>query len=323
MRFAPILALVAVSIASTSTMSWAWNDRGHMMVAAVAWNNLTFKAKTRATELLRLNPHYKTVLIKGTDKFERDQVAFVRAATWPDFIKDLAKKPEDADADDYIDHGNDPDKSPDPNRNVGYEDKFLHKYWHFVDLPFAIEGASGVDPKKPNALTRIILHRDTIKDKSVNDDLKSYDLVWLLHLVGDVHQPLHATQRFSTARPHGDAGGNLVTVCEFKCDDNETNLHSFWDDSAGLNASVFSAIKAADKLDEADSAEANISDPNKWIMESFTIAKAFVYRQPPIGPGDGPFALTASYQAKAADIAEERIALAGARLAKLLNNFLK
>ena len=58
------------------------------------------------------------------------------AATWPDFIKNFAEKPQNAGPDDYVDHGNDPKDSPDPNRNIGYGDKFLHKYWHFKDLPF-------------------------------------------------------------------------------------------------------------------------------------------------------------------------------------------
>ena len=41
-----------------------------------------------------------------------------------------------------------------------------------------------------------------------DDDVKSYDMVWLLHLVGDVHQPLHATSRFSAASPQGDCIGS-------------------------------------------------------------------------------------------------------------------
>ena len=44
------------------------------------------------------------------------------------------------------------------------------------------------------------------------DALKSYDLSWLLHLVGDVHQPLHASTRVSSTDPGGDAGGNLLKL---------------------------------------------------------------------------------------------------------------
>ena len=45
--------------------------------------------------------------------------------------------------------------------------------------------------------TQIVAFRKTLGDSGASDELKSYDLVWLLHLVGDVHQPLHATTRFN------------------------------------------------------------------------------------------------------------------------------
>src|SRR5262245_36327614 len=104
MRSVPILVATALLAAAQSAQ--AWNDRGHMMVAAIAWNSLEPHIRARATELIKLNPHYRTFLITGTHKAERDKVAFVRAATWPDFIKDLAKKPDEAGPGDYIDNGN-------------------------------------------------------------------------------------------------------------------------------------------------------------------------------------------------------------------------
>jgi S1/P1 Nuclease len=280
MRSVPIVVATALLAAAQSAQ--AWNDRGHMMVAAIAWNSLEPHIRARATELIKLNPHYRTFLITGTHKPERDKVAFVRAATWPDFIKDLAKKPDEAGPGDYIDNGNDPADSPKPNQNIGYEDLHLHKYWHFKDIPFSKDTTPTKNPKEPNAETRIRLHRDTIasKDKTVDDDLKSYDLVWLLHLVGDVHQPLHGTQRFSAAHTDGDAGGNLVRVCEDPCEHTEKSLHSFWDGAGGANASVFSAIRAAERLDEADPDDVDITEPQKWIDESFELAKTFVYAKP-------------------------------------------
>jgi hypothetical protein len=57
--------------------------------------------------------------------------------------------------------------------------------------------------------------------------LKSYDLVWLMHLVGDLHQPLHCTARFAKTQKQGD-GGNGAKVCATSCRD---SLHTFWDDA--------------------------------------------------------------------------------------------
>ena len=63
-----------------------------------------------------------------------------------------------------------------------------------------------------------------------SDDIKSYDVAWLEHLVGDVHQPLHATSRFTKNHPNGDAGGNLVLLCAAPCRD---ELHAYWDGLLG------------------------------------------------------------------------------------------
>src|SRR5262245_14511587 len=66
-----------------------------------------------------------------------------------------------------------------------------------------------------------------------------------------------------------------------------------------------------------------IFDVQHWIDESFNEAKSTVYKNPPIGPGIGPFTLTQVYRTAARTLAEKRIALAGARLAKILNDELR
>src|ERR1043166_6837010 len=71
----------------------------------------------------------------------------------------------------------------------------------------------------PNAQTRITDFRAVLASDSP-DLLKSYDLSWLLHLVGDVHQPLHCASLVSHAKPDGDSGGNGV-----KLSGTPNNLH--------------------------------------------------------------------------------------------------
>jgi hypothetical protein len=299
-----ILALFLVLVAPAVAL--AWNDRGHMMVAAIAWDHLGPSAKARAAELLMLNPSYGK-WVQSVPEEDVDEIAFVKAATWPDFIKRSS---------DYINDGQIP-SGPDASRNIGYSDKLMHKYWHYIDLPFSTDGTPTVLPTDPNAETQIIAFRDTISG-AATDDVKSYDLVWLLHLVGDVHQPLHATARFSHQFPSGDDGGNSEKVCVPGCGD---ALHAFWDDALGKSESVMGAIKAADKLDDPPTSGATVADPHAWIVESFELAKSMVY--PPIGDGKGPVTLSDDYQENADVIAEERVSLAGVRLANLLNAFLK
>jgi hypothetical protein len=76
-------ALVSISFL-LSHEALAWNARGHMMVAAVAWDQLDIDTRARAISLLKLNPEYSN-WIRGVAEHEKDKVAFVRAATWADF----------------------------------------------------------------------------------------------------------------------------------------------------------------------------------------------------------------------------------------------
>jgi hypothetical protein len=196
----------------------------------------------------------------------------------------------------------------------------MHKYWHFIDEPFSPDNTPLVQPEKPNAETQIPLFRAALSSNE-SDDVKSYDLVWLEHLVGDVHQPLHATSRFTRDGPPalkgGDAGGNKVLiVCGSGC--RAPELHAFWDGVLGTSNKPQDAITAASQLPAPSAALASIGDEKVWINESFGAAKTHAYASP-IGPGLGPFTLTAAYKSDALRIAKERVALAGTRLANLLN----
>ncbi|MFN7996882.1 MAG: S1/P1 nuclease [Bryobacteraceae bacterium] len=140
----------------------------------------------------------------------------LEAATWADRIKSAACSPG------YTsDGGNEPPGDTTDARNIGYADRLMHKYWHFIDVPLPA-GAPGAAAKTPNALTEIALLEEAIGG-SESDEIKSYDLAWLEHLVGDLHQPLHCAARYTPHHPKGDAGGNFIVFCEKPCRD---NLHA-------------------------------------------------------------------------------------------------
>ncbi|WP_050385875.1 S1/P1 nuclease [Bradyrhizobium pachyrhizi] len=291
----------------------AWNNFGHMEAAAVAWSQLTPAAKQEATRLLKLNPQYDG-WIQGVPASQRDQVAFVKAATWSDQIKSLSDYHNDGDR-----NGDVAPQTPEASQNIGYDDHFRHKYWHFIDEPFSTDGTPLQQPQAPNAQTQIAAFKKTLADTTAQDGVRSYDLSWLLHLVGDLHQPLHATSRFTHAEQDGDAGGNDVKVSCTRCG-SARKLHAFWDGLLGpTDAPPQDAIDAAADLRTAD---AGSTDEKDWIQESFEIAKQSVYA-PPIRGGDGPYRLTKAYQSKARKIANQRIALAGSRIAAILNDAFK
>jgi S1/P1 Nuclease len=303
----PSIALCSVFLILSHTAA-AWNSAGHMMIAAVAYEKLTPAAHARVASLLQLNPDYPKWVSRASRE-ERDEVAFVMAATWPDEIKSERE---------YVNDGDRP-FGPDTARNIGYADHLQHRYWHFIDLPFSTDHTPLLQPAVPNAQTQIALFRKTLASPGASDALKSYDLVWLLHLVGDVHQPLHTTSRFTHSQPEGDAGGNRVALCQRPC---RNELHAFWDDIPGTEKNPMVAIRRAARLPSVDARVGAIDDERQWIRESFLIAQNSVYIRP-IGDGPGPFFIDGPYRNISHRVAGDRLALAGARLAHVLNETLK
>ncbi|UTP39769.1 S1/P1 nuclease [Phenylobacterium sp. LH3H17] len=305
--------VLGVSIALVSApQALAWNARGHMAVAVIAWDQMTPPAQARASALLQRNPYYSS-WTNGVPAANRDVVAFARAATWPDQIR------SDGDyADDQVD-------SP-PTTDGGYQPpRYKHRYWHYKDLPFTPDNTPTEAPPEPNAATQIRALSADLGAPATSDDRKSFALSWLLHLVGDVHQPLHATARYTAALPSGDNGGNKVGVCPEAASQcswrRSTPLHTFWDAAIGTSSSSASAITKARSMTKATGPATQVSDVDEWLSESQSLARTVVYL-PPVRSGSGPYRLNHAYELRAGSYAERRIALAGARLANLLNQTL-
>jgi hypothetical protein len=293
----------------------AWNDFAHMTSACLTYRKLTPRTKARVDALLKLNPCFGAwrEAVRGRAASQQSALIFMLAATWPDLIKSSPLYFADGDAD-----GNRP-SGAEAARNIGYKDQLLHKYWHFCNLPFSQDGMRVLPPvPAPNALSQIAVCRKVLSSASA-DELKSYDLVWLMHLLADLHQPLHCATRVGKFTPTGDDGGNEVLVfCGHK---SPGRLHGFWDSCLG-SLSCAQAFKFAGSLSPADPSRVVDLSAGDWARESFELARQQVYVYP-VRWGNGPFALTESYRRNAFLLASKRVALAGERLALLLNRELK
>ena len=313
--------LVVLAALPLAASAGAWNAKGHMTVAAAAWKDLTPETRAKVSALLRLNPDYAN-WVDGVPAADVDVVAFLRAATWPDQIRST-----------YTEDGTTPKGLPSEVQNIGYADCLKHRYWHFDDIPFSTDGTPLENPNEPNAVTQIRAMSAALANPATSDDVKSYDVAWLLHLVGDIHQPLHATARFTKQSKHGDSGGNAVTLCPARgrpCSARFNNMHSFWDAALGTSDSPTGALRLAclkpatatsHCLPQAPADALAVDDPGTWAQESFELARTMVYRRP-VGPGKGPYYATERYRVIVGSTAEKQVALAGARLAKLLNQAL-
>jgi hypothetical protein len=199
----------------------------------------------------------------------------------------------------------------------------MHKYWHFVDIPYQA-GAPGEPPKMPKALTEILLLSQAIGTGEA-DDVKSYDIVWLEHLVGDVTSLCTALLDLRKNHPTEDAGGNFVPFCKEPCKD---ELHAYWDGLLGDSLSIDEATQTGEYLlANGQPKGADDADPHSWVNDSFGEAKAVVYVSPigadndmsaPISPRPD-----VRYEKKASQVAQAQVILAGYRLANLLNANLK
>ncbi len=291
-----------------------------MAVGWVAYQHLNPAAKAAVNKLIAKNPSYKTwknSLPANLSSEDRDLYVFMLATTWADQIK--------GDTSYHNDGGSGGDRPP-SNRsataNIGYADKARHKYWHFIDVPFSPDDTPlGLVPY-PNAETETAVFREVLSSNAAAG-LKSYDLVWLMHLVGDLHQPLHCTSRFTATQTSGDAGGNGVTFCSSTSQGCSGNLHAFWDQLLGPTSGTPQQAAAVAAALPSVAVDASDLDPHTWVGESFNLAQSSAYANPPVGNGAGPFQYDQAYADQAKAVAEKRIVQAGLRLANILNTELQ
>lgn len=294
-----------------------------MTVAYIAYQKLTPGAKAKVDALLTKNPDYTTWVMAIPDtpanNERRALTAFLRASLWADDIKGAAGYTDDGAMINGRMNIFRPPNTPEAGQNIGYADKLRHQYWHFHDTPFSSDQTPTQPALTPSALSQIPIMRDGLM--SGNEDLQSYDLVWLIHVVGDIHQPLHTTQRFSASQPQGDSGGNDVKLCSSGCNQ---NLHSFWDGLFGTDLYPDAAIALGQALlAEATGppSGAGILDPSTWMEEGFKLSKSRVYVAP-IHKDGSPSPTDAAYRRKASETGEKQLLLAGYRLANLVNSAL-
>jgi S1/P1 Nuclease len=315
MRRLPQIPTLALIFAVFASPACGWWDAGHMQIAYVAYKHLDGPVKDKVDALLRLNKDYDKWSAGAADEKTAKLYAFVHAATWPDDIKTAE-----------YGYTNDKVQSPTAGQNIGYADHNQHAYWHYKDTEFSPDGTPLPQADPVDLVTQLKLMIAALPAASgASDDIRSYDLVWILHLVGDAHQPLHAVGRFTRPIPDGDAGANVELV--IPATGETIALHAYWDRMFGGYVSTFGAVFDADDKDgiarlPVNPVLAQIADPQVWIDESAELAKQYAYAAP-VSSGSNAVLLTRDYETNARNIARSQAALAAARLANLLNSALK
>jgi hypothetical protein len=268
-------AIAIVLLASfISTQLSAWGPKGHAIVADIASSRLTPTTRKNLQLLL------------GAD-------SLASIASWADTVR--------------------------KERDESYD-------WHFVDIPKDAAGFSeerdcfrpqdkhkGTQTDHHNcAVDRIEIFQKVLGDRNASRNDRLEALKWVVHFVGDLHQPLHAIEE-----AHGGNDIKLPVFGSRKCGDYDCNLHWTWDElliqHAGLEEQEY--VRRLNQLIEQKHLEKQAGGtPADWANESHIQARRLLDPVPSIVD-------EAYYQANI-ELVNEKLALAGLRLATLLNNTL-
>lgn len=205
--------------------------------------------------------------------------------------------------------------------------------WHYINIHFRTDGKPvTMKALDENVAWAIELWLKPLKDSRTDDAKRAEALRWVLHFVGDAHQPLHNVARDTDKFPEGDRGGNDFPIVPGTVLPSwNTNLHRVWDSGVGAfelpmrggQPGFEEACDAlATKIETAYPKSKLTMDvknlnPQSWVKDGFDVAKSFAYTAP---EGGTP---SADYIKKGQDICMKRAALAAYRLAAILNDALK
>jgi len=276
-------AALAAGLLLATPVALAWGPQGHRTIGAIADRLLTPAAHTAVLHILQ----------NDRDKFDSPsrRTTLEAVSDWADEVRGTpAARPA----------------------------------WHYDDVPICgTRDKAGYCPGgqcNTEQLKRLI---GVLADARTPARARDEALKWVVHLVGDIHQPLHAAD-------NGDHGGNLVPVAlEGVHTHGRENLHRAWD-----NDLVQLALHARNRQQppagidalaaEAHDLERQVGQgtPDSWARESNNLARNVAYHYPGFACGSVPsgvVVLDGSYLEDAELVVRERLLLAGARLAAVLN----
>lgn len=280
----------------------SWNSTGHRVIAAIAWDNLTPAAKKTIMSILKKAPEDSDLMdMYDKDSEHADKYYFMNAAYWPDVVRDR-------------------------DEEVRYK-KYHKGPWHYVGTYWEQTDKGPVDADgfvdDEHIVERISYFRETLNNPAVTDEEKAVQIAWILHLVGDIHMPLHNTSRVTEQTPDGDRGGN-----SFELGDSwPWNLHAYWDgiiDVANPKSDEVDDFKYY--LSNAEIIEQkhpksefngliDLQDSNVWNKEGKDITMNNLYPTD-LKQNEQP---SEAYKEMAYKVAQQRMALSGYRMAEFLN----
>jgi hypothetical protein len=262
-----------------------------MIVPLIAQEDLTAEAKKGVQELLSVQASY---FPQTSD--------FIRASVWPDTLRQTGLT--------VMSSGHYISLTYDPTHLLKAEELSFLKGTHHSEIVFALTQC-----------------QKTLLNPQAGQWEKAFALRWVIHLVGDIHQPLHCTTFYSLQFPKGDIGGN-----SFLIESPYKNLHMLWDAACGALPSMKYTDYKTNQNDASSEglrklaqewrlqypreqfSELSAERIETWAEESHQLAIDCAYMG--IKPKQAP---TQEYLERSQEVAIRRLTLAGYRLADILN----
>lgn len=308
----PKLLLLTLFVVTIAVPAFGWDDVGHKITGYIAWQRMTPQARENVVRILRAAPEdsqlgtFYKYYGPESDEVKRMEY-FIFVPSWADIIRDRAF-------------------------DVRYR-KYHHSNWHYDDTFWKqvngqVELLSGYE-EGGQAVPKLIDFDKVMRDPAASNADKAIAIAWILHLGGDIHQPLHTSARVTDLEPKGDQGGNLVILSpEGTARENQLNLHWFWDSIVGRNIPFKAGMCERDYIEmlgkkmmkdapfASMQSRMELGQYDAWRKESFVYANTVVF-SPELKRGQAP---SAKYRKQAFKLAEQQLALAGYRLGETLNS---
>ena len=273
--------VLSLAIALTlGTPAAAWGNRGHRAIADIAWTQLTPAARQEVAQLLAAAPALATPACPVG--------SFEDGATWADCVRSK------------------------------YRDRFAAtSTWHYVNVSICRPFQLPDDPDALFVVARFNRELAILANRHQPRVVRLEALLWVAHLAGDLHQPLHVGDA-------GDRGGNEVETSQ-QSGRYPVTLHAEWDrvlvdDAVDAEPGGVAGLAAA-ASDPIARQRWRLRSPAAWARESWEIAQRVAYGGQSDRCRDTAASVDVSgrYEHSAVPVVEEQLEKAGVRLADVLN----
>lgn len=295
--------LLACSIAPTAS---AWSEETHMTTGAIAFDtlkNISPETLQQLEEIVKHHPHYDLMVqkVSGARGTDRLRIMMQWMARWPDDIRGT---------------------------------EYSHPEWH-TELR-VVRGRTWFWPfRNQSALEGLDINYQIFSDEKASQKDRAIAASWLLHIIGDIQQPLHAGHQMTSEFPATDRAGQLAFIR--KASDNSiTDLHQYWDKILDVKGPVESTPNYwaaplqkqwpyGSKTMRTYKGDVNAQFSN-WLDESKHLAKKIAYSgsylKASADKGNAPTVTKREYRT-AIELSKRRVATGGYRIADIFISALR